>query len=121
MGFDFEIVEIHAAKDYASIGGRRNEAHAAADGGVQTDAFGFDGTLNCDLEGHASQTPYYMHPGALSKLFLNVLIQCVTGERGEKFPQVLQEYNKWGRPSVHRFGQEGGAWWSGCGYLDVRR
>ena len=94
VGFDFEIVEVHAAKDDAGIGRSGNETQAAADGGVQTDAFGFDRALNCNLEGHASQTPYYMHLCALSKVFLNVLIQCVTGKEGENFLEVLQEYNR---------------------------
>ena len=49
---DFEIIEIHAAKNDTGIRRRRHEPQMAANGCVKADAFDFDGALNCELKWH---------------------------------------------------------------------
>jgi hypothetical protein len=47
--FDLEVVEVHAPENNPGIGWSRNKPQTAAHSRMQTDAFGFNRTLNCKL------------------------------------------------------------------------
>jgi hypothetical protein len=50
MGLDLKIIEIHPAKNNASVGGRGYQAQTASDGGVQADAFHGNRSRNSGLQ-----------------------------------------------------------------------
>src|SRR5271170_319574 len=50
--FDFEVVEVHATKNYAGVRRRRDQAQTALDRRVEADAFDLNGMLDGKLAGH---------------------------------------------------------------------
>jgi hypothetical protein len=56
MSFDLETVEIHAAKNDASVCRSGYESQVAPDGSVEPDSINFYGPLNCELIRHPRST-----------------------------------------------------------------